>query len=525
MNLVRRYVWIFVAAAGVFVLLLNLLSIKFHFRFDLTKDGRYTLSSASEKIVQNLQDEMTVTAYFTEQMPAPYASYARYVRDMLEEYQSASNGKFQFYFKDPIKEETKDDEDKKKNSARDIFGHIVREPTSVEKDLASLGIQPVEIQVIEDDQQQTKRAYMGISIQYKDKKEVIPVVQDINDLEKDMTNLMFKLTRDKLPSLGLVDQTYGPSLRKFRMLVSPNVTIKDIDLAAKESNLGDIDALLVVGKIGSFSPNAVDKIDAFWRLGKPVALLLDRYDVDPETFALKKQMAGQDMDNWLRKNGVSIGKNLLADVECASLNVTEQRGYMVVAMPIRYPFIAQVFDVNTHLSFMRGLAGMIVPFVSPVYVKSPEGFIANSLAKSSKKSWLEEGALNLEPKREWRSDEIQFGGPYWVMMQMIPMKSQAGKLIVVGTSAMLWEQFLTGVNQLFAVNLIDSITAEPDILAMRARPVLDPSINHQLSETTRDFVKYLNIIGVPMLLVLYGIIRWRLRAAARARYAARPMKF
>jgi hypothetical protein len=43
---------------------------------------------------------------------------------------------------------------------------VVREQTSVEKELEALGIQAVEVRVLEQDQQQTKRAWMGISVRF-----------------------------------------------------------------------------------------------------------------------------------------------------------------------------------------------------------------------------------------------------------------------------------------------------------------------------------------------------------------------
>jgi len=151
-----------------------------------------------------LEDPVTVTAYFTDELPPPYSSNARYVRDLLEEFRAASKGQLSFEFLDPMSQETAEDRETKRETKRDIFGRVFREPTSVERELAQEGIQPVEIRVIEDDQMQTKRAYMGIVIKHQEKKEVIPVVQDIRTLEYDLTTLVRKLTRPKTPVLGVV---------------------------------------------------------------------------------------------------------------------------------------------------------------------------------------------------------------------------------------------------------------------------------------------------------------------------------
>ena len=40
--------------------------------------------------------------------------------------------------------------------------------------------------------------------------------------------------------------------------------------------------------------------------------------------------------------------------------------------------------------------------------------------------------------------------------------------------------------------------------------------NTDISDATRGAVKYGNTLGIPLLLVLYGIVRWRMREARRA---------
>src|SRR5580698_360052 len=154
MNKKNHAVFLIIGVAIVLVLA-NLISLKAFFRLDLTRDKKYTLSRASIDTVKNLSDIMTVSAYFTQDLPPPYAQHARYVKDLLEEYVSVSDGHLAFEFIDPAGEETEEDKALKKEIKHDIFGRPVREPTSIETQLAELGLEPVEIRVIKDDQQQT----------------------------------------------------------------------------------------------------------------------------------------------------------------------------------------------------------------------------------------------------------------------------------------------------------------------------------------------------------------------------------
>ena len=61
-------------------------------RFDMTENRLYSLSQGSERLVSNLEDDMEITAYFTSDLPAPFNATELYVRNLLSEYEAASDG-------------------------------------------------------------------------------------------------------------------------------------------------------------------------------------------------------------------------------------------------------------------------------------------------------------------------------------------------------------------------------------------------------------------------------------------------
>lgn len=514
------------------LILANLLSIRHFFRIDLTADNKYTLSMASRETMKNLKDGMVVTAYFTEGLPPPYSSNARYVRDLLEEYRVASKGKLSFEFIDPIQEESADDKAKKKEVKQDIFGRMIREPTGVERDLADLGVQPVEIRVIEDDQQQQKRAYMGLVVRFQGKTETIPVVQDIPNLERDMTGLMRKLVRAKTPVVALVQNTGGVSIQQFRNALSQNVSIKEVDLSSEAKELDEADGLLFVGHPSKVSEQALQKLNHFVHSGKNAAFFIDRHVIDPETLHVSPVA---DDDNpllaFLSGMGVNVQKDLVADIQCASISVSEKRGQMVFAMPVKYPFIPEVRSLNQDSSISRGLTAIMMPLVSSLSTQLPKEVKVLNLAKSSKNSWIESEPFNLDPRRDWKKDDIKATGPYTLIVQVegkLPdyyqganqaQTAQSSRMIVSGSSAIMWDQFFGGPNQAFALNVGDWLVADSGLLSMRVREFADAPLNSNLSDSTRFAVKYINVLGVPALLVLYGLVRWRLREAKRRRVA------
>lgn len=517
------------------IVLINLIFMKGFVRFDLTRDKKFTLSSASVDTVKNLADTMTVSAYFTDNLPPPYAQHARYVKDLLEEYLSVSNGRFAFEFIDPAAEETEEDKAKKKDVRRDIFGRITREPTSVENELSELGLEPVEIRVIEDDQQQTKRAYMGIVIRYQEKHEVIPVVQNLADLEKDLTSLMRKLTREREPKVGLVKDNYmGPHIEKISQTLRQNMAIENVDLNSSPQISDDFDALLVVGSGEHFGDKGAEKIDQFLRKGKSVAFMLDRYQIDARSFQAQPvgpRSPAHLVFDLLKTYGLEISPSLVADVNCASLNLQENRSGFVFSLPVKYPFVPELMNLSSESPITKGLSGVILPFVSSLKIEEKEGLKVHVLAKSSKMSWLEKEPLDINPRRDWAQAHIEPDGPHTLMVeargvirktneqppadQVSPESQQESRIIVVGSSAFMWDEFLSPANQVLALNIVDWMLADSALLQMRAREFTDAPLDSELSDVTKQVIKYGNIIGVPLLLIIYGLVRWRLRESRR----------
>ncbi len=507
-------------AVVVGLVFVNLISLREFVRFDLTRDRKFTLSQASKETVKHLKDVMTVSAYFTEGLPAPYASHTRYARDLLEEYRSASNGKFSFEMIDPTQAESAADKEKKKEVRRDIFGRTVRDPTAVERELMQLGIEPVEIRVIEDDQQQTKRAYMGVVVLFQGKREVIPVVQDIGNLEKDLTGLMRKLVRSKTPVLGLVQNAGPQQLDRFKALVAQNAQVKDVSLAQGSAIPSDVDALLVVGSGGGLDEKALATIQQFVQSGKNAAFLLDRVKIDPKTFQPQSSNGekAEKVIAMLARYGVKVEDGLVLDVNCASLNVQEQRGELTFAMPMRYPFIPELSNLDQNNAVTRGVMGVVLPFTTSVSFKPTPGLHGVVLAQSSKSSWIENAPFDTNPRREWSKENIKLAGPYPLMVQVsgkLPHAQKESRLLVAGASTFIWDPFFNQPNQALALNVVDYLFADSALLAMRARGFVDVPLQQDVKDTTRNAVKLGNIFGVPALLVLYGIARWRLREKRR----------
>ena len=141
------------------LIILNILSNKYHFKTDLTENNIYSLSEASKNITQNISDNLIIKCFFSKSLPENYEINRKYLKDLLDEYKSYSNGKLKYEFIAP------------------------EEAPEWKEKLISLGIPRVQITGITSDKFEVKNIYMGIVFYYQDKKEVIPVLKSSKNLE------------------------------------------------------------------------------------------------------------------------------------------------------------------------------------------------------------------------------------------------------------------------------------------------------------------------------------------------------
>lgn len=103
----------FLAIVAGVLLLLNVVGyVGFFSRLDLTPNKIFSLSQGSRRLVSELSEDLQVTVYYTAGLPPPWNAHERYVRDMLREYVSAGNGRVKLRWVDP-------DEESEKNEARE----------------------------------------------------------------------------------------------------------------------------------------------------------------------------------------------------------------------------------------------------------------------------------------------------------------------------------------------------------------------------------------------------------------------
>ncbi len=486
--------------AGLILVVLNLIGLNVFFRIDLTDDRVYSLSEASIETVRSLDDPVTVRVFFTADLPAPYSSYRRFLRDKLDEYRAYGGNKFQYEFLDPGSDE------------------------SLQQEAARYNIPPVQVQVIENDNLQIKNAYMGLVIEYAGKRETIPVIEDLSTLEYDLTSAIRKLTRDRLPVAGILTGHGEPgrtAIETFWRALERNYEVRTVSV--KDSTLDPRpDVLFIIAPTDTFPEAHLQAIDRYLMEGGRVAVLLNRVNANLQFgFASEQKTKLEDL---LAHYGAVVRPDLVMDRQSSVVTLQRTVGFFRVAQMVEYPFFPIATRFNPEHPMVSRLREVFFYYVSSIDTSAalPEGVERIPLVYSTPRSATQQGFFTVQPAMLPDPDTFQ-DGPYVLAVALhgtFPSAydstrvGQPARLVVVGDGDLVNEQRYGGQlppgNLAFVLNIADWLGQDEALLAIRTKSIA-PRALEPVSESLRPFIKYANILGPVVLVVLFGLIRWRIR--------------
>jgi len=492
--------------AGILIVL-NFISIRLFGRLDLTAQGVYTLSDASKKLIGSLDDRVTVKGYFTEELPSPYNNNRRAILDILNEYKAFAKGNLQYEFINPQGEKG-------------------------EQDAQQQGIAPVQVQVVNEDKLEVKRGYLGLVMLYEDRKEVIPVVQNLSSLEYDISSALKRLTSKAKKKIGYTTghgEAEPSSLRQAYQVIAPQYDLLPVDLSKGEPVPNDVAALLVISPQTRFQDSATYQIDQFLMRGGKVAFLLNRINANLQN--RMGQSLDLGLDDLLRQYGARVNPDLVRDVQCANISVMQQQGGMSFQSQVPFPYIPIASDFDPNNPIVKDLQSIVFPFVSSMDTgsASAQGLKAEVLIRSSKRSGRQTGFFMMDPFQRYApADLAESGIPLGILVNGSFKSSFVGKqpapvltaspetrVIVIGDGDFMKDEFLgSRGNITFFANIVDYLADDAGLITIRSKNVATPPLE-QVSDGSKKIVKYTNLIGPPLLIVVYGLFRWRRRVALK----------
>ncbi|MEJ2616492.1 MAG: GldG family protein, partial [Ignavibacteriaceae bacterium] len=243
------------------LIILNFFAYRFFVRLDFTADQEYTLSSATKNILKSLNEPVTITAYFSEDLPPNVAKVKQDFKDMLIEYENASGGKIVYQFINPNKDQ------------------------ETEMQAQQAGIQPFMINVRERDQMKQQRAYLGAVLQYGEKKETIPFIQPGSAMEYALSSNIKKLTLKEKTKIAFLQGNGEPALSDLPQLRSQLDIMYNVETVKFNDTTGipnKYKTLVVIAPKDTVNPQYFKQLDDYMAKGGRVLLALNRVDGNPQ---------------------------------------------------------------------------------------------------------------------------------------------------------------------------------------------------------------------------------------------------
>ncbi len=496
------------------LLVLNLISVNLFARLDLTEGKVFSLSKASKNVVRNLNDRLIVKMYFTKDLPPPYNSYVRYLKDQLEEYQAYAGGKLKLEMIDPTDEEK-------------------------ELEAQGYGIPPLQVNALEDDKIEIKKVYMGLVLLFEDRKEVIPVLQNISGLEYELTSTIKRLSARILPSIGFLVGKDGPDLYSeltyLNQALSRHYRVKRINLDEGDPIPKDVSVLIILGPKKKFSEWEKYGIDQFLMRGGKLAFLLNHIDVDLQQAVAQRQDLG--LEEFLGNYGIKINHDLVIDLQCKRIGVTQQRGAFTVQNIINYPFFPISTDFDENSLIVKDLGTLSFNFVSSLDLSSTsaKGLRFCPIVRSSNRSGTQVAPFDVNPYKKFAQEDFSENAlilaatlqgsfkSYFSDMDKSELEAEIGfvdsimtqspetRLVIVGDADFVTDQNITGTDNLtFFLNMVDWLSQDEALIAIRSKQVTTRPLK-EISPGARKLIKYGNTFGLPFLVILFGVVRWQIR--------------
>ena len=339
-------------------------------RFDVTEDKIHTISPSTRTILAEADSDIQLRLYVTprDKMPTAMRTIERDIVDKMEELRLASQGRLSYatvYLEAANVISTEQD-------MMGQEGEPKGEDEAIEKRMLDKGVQPFNVRAMSEDEVSSKLVYCSIGVGYKDKtEEIIPqiVPESLPDLEYQMVNTIYKLTRERKPVVALVAPkeavNIDPQMRQMLMqmgqpvpesedpyeyleqvLVSEKYDVKRVDMT-KESPLPDEYDTLVVVNPRSMNDRQRWEISRALNSGKSVVMAVQNYEWDyqatREGNRVSRREENPEVNSLLEEYGLGVSTDVLMDVNHVTLNVQSQAGGVFGAL------MGQPFNLPTHI--------------------------------------------------------------------------------------------------------------------------------------------------------------------------------
>lgn len=469
------------------LVVLNLAGGQIGGRLDLSPGHAYTLSKATKEIARSLDDIVTIKLFSSKELPAEFALTKRDVTDLLRDLRSAGKGKIRVIEQDPAAD------------------------PSVAEEARNLGIVPVQFNVVGQSELQVKEGYFGLVIQHADRHETMPFVQRTDDLEYRVVSAIRSLSRTAKPKVALVTDPQAGSYSMLRTELEKGYTVETPVLSDSTPLDKDLVALVAAPLRDSMGSRELDKLKSYVAGGGKLMVLESGMMVSQQgPFASARPVA---FNQVLEPFGVAVNTDMVYDLR-ANQVIGVPTSFGRVLRPYPYFVRAQstrASPINAELSEM-GLA-----WTSTIDTSKAKPGTVTTLFVTSPAAGVASGTAMIDPSQDFATTSL---ATRVLAVQVAPKDSKA-RAIVVGNSMMASDEMAqrSPENVAFVLNGVDWLAQDEALIQIRAKDRRPPPLVFT-SDSLKQGIKYFNVVGLPLLIALGGLVH----LIRRRRLAATPYR-
>ncbi len=527
------------------LLLLNVASNSFFHRFDLTKDKRYTLSTASLNIVKQVQNPLYIKIYLQGDLPAEFKRLQSETQDLLEEFQ-AYNKNIIFEFVDPL--------ENKEESMDNI------------KELYRKGLTPINITVDDKGKQSQAMVFPWAIAVYNNKEVNIPLLKNImgasttqkvigsvQHLEYSIADAINKITKEKQKKVAVIKgngELKEIYMAKFLMQVRESYHIGPFTLDSVAKNpLGSLAALekydlaIIAKPTETFTDAEKQVLDQYIIHGGKTLWLVDQvamemdslYNSAGTTLAYPRDLNLNDM---FFKYGFRINPDLVKDERGSPIKLaTGEPGSATQYQQFNWKFAPQVYPESKH-PIVKNLGGIRFDFASPIdtlkngikktvllqssqysrKIGSPAEINLNMVSEeTSPKEYLNKGNMPLSVLLEGSFHSMFENRVLPFALKNFENKGTANKMIVISDGDLIRNQLDKNGqpvelgydqrsgnlydNKDFLLNCVNYLLDDNGLINIRSKDLDLPLLDKEKVYSNYSFIQILTI-GLPILILL-----------------------
>jgi len=279
--------------------------------------------------------------------------------------------------------------------------------------------------------------------------------------------------------------------------------------------------LIIIGPKETIGEEDLKKIDAYVFNGGNLLVLDEGVAIDE---ALRATDKNDGLASLLEKYGIKINNDMVLESRSNAAVASFNQGFFT--FQTNYPYWPKIskegFDKDN--SAVSSLENVIFQWVSSIDVDESslgENHNVSYLAKSSPKSWVQSGQYDLNPQQNFVPNKTKTSN--LAVDVKAKFKSAYGldndnfsHILVVGDSDFI-SGGATGMadNLVFFQNIVDSLSLDNDLIEIRSKGITSRPIKTDISDTEKMLIRYLNIFGMTVIVLIFGLGRYYLRKKSR----------